>query len=227
MLKPLFLLFLMAVSASAWEAAYAADAGPVQNCPGADDEPAMKVKTAAGPVLVLCGFEDHELKSPKGKQTFSEFTVYAWMPGAKDAQKVFASTEPSDTYWAKASGGKGLELEELWFFDEKPNPAITRSVTCTAQGCQASQPKCVLRLKKNHHPKALADLQKKLQAPGEQAEDLLDQVWEQALAGDAAAQKFYESKPDGLDKSLVEEFTGDQQRLVQAKTLKCPSLHAK
>lgn len=195
-----------------------------EGCPGADDEPALSVKTKAGPTLTLCGFEDHEIKAQKGRRAFSEFTVFATAKESADPQRVYSS-EGGDTHWARALPGGALELEELWFFADKPHPAIARTFTCDAQGCQASATKCVLTLKKNVFPKSLATLEKRLKKKenvGEDGEDLLDEVWAQALTGDPKALAFYEAEPPaGLDSTLTEVFAGNRVKLNQAKELHC------
>lgn len=199
-------------------------------CPGADDEPALKVKTAAGPSIVVCGQEDRELEGEAGrakdKKTFSEFTVYSWLKDAKEPSRVFSS-ENTDTYWAKPVANKSLELEELWFFDEKPQPAIARSVTCTATACEISAPKCVFKMKRNRYPKALAEMKKLGKTPSERGEELLEQIWAQALTGDKAAQDFFAHPPMNLNEELAEDFGIFKLKLQQAKDLKCPSLASK
>ncbi|MBX3020290.1 MAG: hypothetical protein KF799_01330 [Bdellovibrionales bacterium] len=192
-----------------------------ETCPGADDEPAMKVKTAAGPVVVVCGFEDRE-ETVKGKKTFTDFTVYGWPAGAKEPAKVFAA-DPIDTYWARVVEDKGLELEEVWFFADKPQAALTRQVTCTPAACEVSVATCVLKLKKNPHPKALASFQKKI-PHGDVAENLLEDIWAQALTGDKNAQDFFATAPKGLSAELTEDFNTFKAKLQQAKDLNCPSL---
>jgi hypothetical protein len=194
-----------------------AHAAWAQSCPGADDEPAMKIKTTAGPTLVVCGFEDHDSPAPKGSLAFSDFTVYASGGGIKQDTKIFAS-EPSETYWVK-SDSKGLQLEQLWFFSDKPQPALRRRVDCTAESCALSSATCILKLKRNPYPKALARFKKG--ALGDDGEDILDQIWAQALAGDAAAVKFYASKPADLEPGLSEVFDTNQKKLQDAKELKC------
>ncbi len=76
-----------------------------QSCPGADEEPALKVKTDAGPVLLLCGFEEREVIPSKNRRTFTDFTVYSWAEKSPDLQKVFTS-DPADTYWAHLARGQ-------------------------------------------------------------------------------------------------------------------------
>lgn len=198
-------------------------AARAETCPGADDEPAMKVKTSAGPVLVVCGFEDREEKA-QGRNIFTDFTVYAWPSGVKEPAKVFAA-DPSDTFWIKEVKDKGLTLEEVWSFDEKPQAALVREVTCTPVACEVTPAKCVLKLKKNRFPKAVATLH--AGNFGEKGDELLEQAWAQALTGEKTAQDYFEGEPKGLAPDLVEEFKVSKAKLQQAKDLKCPSLTAK
>ena len=193
-------------------------------CPGADDEPALSVKTKAGPTLTLCGFEDHEIKAEKGRRAFSEFTIYSTVKEGADPQRVYAS-EGGDTHWARVVPAGSLELEELWFFADKPHPAIERGIACDDQGCRVAATKCVLILKKNIFPKSLPTLEKRLKSKkpvGEDGEDLLDEVWAQALTGDKKALAFYEGEPPvGLDQTLIEVLSGNRVKLNQAKELHC------
>lgn len=193
-----------------------------EGCPGADSEPAMSVKTEAGPTLSLCGFEDHEVVSPTGKRAFSEFTIYYITATNKEPQKLFSS-EVAETFWAKATEGKGLELEEVWFFSEQPKPALWREITCEAEKCSLSEAKCVFAMKPNPFPKALADFENKKKAKTleEDGEELLDQIWAQALLGDKAAQAFYQGATTGLDENLTEVFESNKKKLADLKSLNC------
>ncbi|NJL25575.1 MAG: hypothetical protein HC902_10655 [Calothrix sp. SM1_5_4] len=193
-----------------------------RTCPGTGDEPLMSVKTKAGPTLVVCGYEDHEVTTPKGKRAFSEFTVGAALDEDKPAEVVF-SAGGTDTFWIKSVPGKGFELEELWSFDDTPRPAIWREVTCEAGKCAPSPGKCVLKLKRNPFPKALSALQARLnsKSPDESDEALMDQVWAQALSGDKEAQAFFERRPAGFDAALTEAYDSIRGKLREAGELKC------
>ena len=194
------------------------------NCPGADDEPALSVKTKAGPTLILCGFEDHEIKAEKGRRAFSEFQVYAVIKDGAEPQKVYAS-EGGDTHWASVTPDHALLLEELWIFADKPHAAVARPVKCAADGCHVERQTCVLNIKKNIFPKALPTLTRRLKMKkpvGEDAEDLLDEVWAQALTGDPKATAFYDAPvPPELDSTLSEVFAGNLIKLKLARELKC------
>ena len=196
--------------------------GP-EGCPGADSEPALSVKTEAGPTLALCGFEDHEVVSPTGKRAFSEFTIYYTTPTNKQPQKLFNS-EVAETFWAKPNEGKGLELEEVWFFSEQPKPALSRQITCEAEKCSVGDAKCVFTMKPNPFPKALPDFEKKRKtnALEQDGEELLDQIWAQALLGDKNSQTFYHGTAAGLDENLTEVFESNKKKLTDLKTLNCP-----
>lgn len=198
------------------------DSSFAENCPGADEEPALSVKTAAGPVLILCGFEDHEVQSPAGKRAFSEFSVYYTTAANKEPQKLFTS-EVAETFWAKPIEGKGLELEEVWFFVEQPKPALWREITCQADGCTLSAPKCVFQMKSNPFPKALSEFEqkKKKKELSEDGEELLDQIWAQALLGDKNAQAFYTGSAEGLDENLTEVFDSNKKKLADLKSINC------
>ncbi len=206
------LIIVMFFSASVW----------AEGCPGQDTEPALSVKTEAGPTLVLCGFEDHEVVSPTGKRAFSEFVIYFTTATNKEPQKLFNS-EVAETFWAKGTEGKGLELEEVWFFSEQPKPAIWREITCEAEKCTLSAAKCVFSMKPNPFPKALADFEKKKKAKTleEDGEELLDQIWAQALLGDKPAQTFFDGDAKGLDDNLTEVFDSNKKKLADLKTLNC------
>lgn len=182
------------------------------------------MKTEAGPTLVLCGYEDHEVVSPTGKRAFSEFTVYYSTEAKPEPQKLFSS-EVAETFWARADGGKLLELEEVWFFSEQPKPAIRREITCTAEECKVSDAKCVFSMKANPFPKALADFEKKRKTKEieDEGEELLDQIWAQALLGDKAAQTFYETEQAGLDENLTEVFQSNKKKLRDLKEINCNS----
>ncbi len=196
-----------------------------EKCPGADYEPALSVKTSAGPVLALCGFEDHEVKTPPGKRTFADFSVYFTSAKQKEPQKVFSS-EVAETYWAKPVAGKGLELEEVWFFSEQPKPALAREITCTAENCTISVPKCVFSMKSNPFPAALGEFEKKKKENdlSEYGEELLDQIWAQALLGDKVAQEFYAGSVSGLDENLTEVFNSNKKKLAELKNINCRPL---
>jgi hypothetical protein len=184
-----------------------------QSCPGENDEPAISVKTEAGPTLIVCGFEDHEVKTAKDKRAFSDFNIYA-VVGEKAPQKVF-SGESSETYWIQALTKKGLQLEELWFFSDDPKPAIRREITCTAETCTLGEQTCIFKMKKNPFPKALAEFKKKSAAGklGEDGEELLDQIFAQAVTGNKAAKEFYSHDPGQLDPAMAEVFKGNQEKL--------------
>ncbi len=185
-----------------------------QSCPGEDDDPAFLVKTTAGPSLFLCGFEDREVKAAKGKRSYTDFDIYFVTEASKEPHKVF-SGESSETYWAKAIPGKGIELEELWFFSEEPRAALQSMVSCTAEACKVSEEKCIFKMKRNPFPKALAEFKKKSAAGKitDEGEELIDQIFAQALTGDKAAKEFYSSEPKGLDPALKEVFTTNQSKL--------------
>jgi len=212
MMAKLLLPLLLMLTAECW----------AEKCPGQDSEPALSVKTEAGPILALCGFEDHEVVSPTGKRAFSEFTIYYTTATNKEPQKLFTS-EVAETFWAKPTEGKGLELEEVWFFSEQPKPALWREITCEAESCKLSDPKCVFSMKPNPFPKALADFEKKrkTKAIEEEGEELLDQIWAQALLGDKPAQTFYQGAATGLDENLTEVFESNKKKLADLKTINC------
>lgn len=185
-----------------------------QQCPGDDPEPAMTVKTKEGLTVFLCGFEDRDVPGSAGKRAFSEFEVYYSSPKDEEAKKIFTS-ESSETYWVRAEPGKGLSLEELWFFSDKPQSAFRRDVICNRETCSLSEAKCILKMKKNPFPKALGEFRKRLAAGnlGEEGEDLIDQIFAQAFLGDKAAIDFYGKFPEKLDPSLQEAFSSNKKKL--------------
>jgi len=203
LLSPLFVLSLLSAPAMAL-------------CPGEDPEPSLSLKTEAGPTVFICGFEDREVVSPKGKRAFSDFTVY-FNSAKQPAAQIIFTTDAADTYWAKMIPKKGLELEELWFFSEKPQPALSREITCSADSCQISEAKCVLKMKTNPFPKALPEFQKRSAAGTlkDDGEDLIDQIFAQAFMGDKAAKEFYAKDPVGLSPALLEAFTANRKKLEQ------------
>lgn len=205
-------LILFAFTSPAW----------AEKCPGADDEPSLSITTTAGPTLILCGFEDHEVTSPQGKRAFSEFAVYYTTATNKQPQKVFSS-QAAETFWAKPAEGKGLELEEVWFFADQPKPAIWHEITCQAESCAISPAKCVFQMKANPFPKALGEFEqkKKKKDLAEDGEELLDQIWAQALLGDKGAQTFYAGTLEGLDENLSEVFDSNKKKLADLKTVNC------
>lgn len=193
-----------------------------QTCLSGDDDPALKVKASNGVVLIVCGFEDREVKSTKGKRAFADFTIYATIPNVKEPVKIFSSGA-SETFWIKAVEGKGLELEELWFFSEQPKAALWQEITCTAEACKPSAAKCVFKMKPNTFPKALGEFEKRRAGKtlNEDGEELLDQIWAQALTGDKKSQSFYEGPAEGLDESLAEVFLSNKKKLAELQALKC------
>jgi hypothetical protein len=132
-----------------------------------------------------------------------------------DAPKAFAS-DANETYWVKAIPGKGLEVEELWFFTDRPTPALKQEITCTADACAPGPAKCILKMKPNPFPKALAQFKKRSAAGTlkDDGEELLDQIFAQAFLGDKAAKEFYASTPAKLDPALNEAFTTNQKKLA-------------
>lgn len=191
-------------------------------CPGADDEAALQFKTEAGPTVIVCGFEDHEVQSPTGKRAFSDFTVYFTVDDKKEPQKLFSS-DVAETFWIKPVETKSLELEEVWFFSEQPKPALWREITCTADACSVSAAKCVFSMKANSFPKALAEFEKKLKSKklDDNDEELLDQIWAQALLGDTKAKDFYNAPVSGLNENLKEVFDSNKKKLADLQTLNC------
>jgi len=129
-------------------------------------------------------------------------------------KKIF-SGEASDTYWIQTLPKKGLQLEELWFFAEEPKAAISSEITCVADDCKRGEEKCVFKMKKNPFPKALAAFKKKSSSGiiGEDGEELLDQIFAQAITGDKAAKEFYSGDGAGLDPALTEIFKSNKEKL--------------
>lgn len=189
----------------------------VHPCPSEDSEPALEMTTSAGPTLEVCGFEDHEVKAPKGTRVFSDFAIYATPD--KTPVKVF-DAEDDETYYVRVNGERGLEVEELWFFNDKPIPAVRREITCVGDVCTASEPKCIYKLNKNAFPKAVATFTKKAKEGKlkEDGEELLDQIFVQTLAGDKAAKAFYEKPHEGLSPELIDVFETNKKKL----SLVCP-----
>lgn len=186
-------------------------------CPSDDSEPALEMTTSAGPTLEVCGFEDHEIKAPKGTRVFADFAVYATPD--KTPVKVY-SAEDDETYFVRVNGERGLEIDELWFFNDKPAPAVRREITCVGDVCSASEPKCIYKVKKNPFPKAVATFSKKMKDGKikEDGEELLDQIFVQTLAGDKAAKAFYEKPPEGLTPELIVILEANKKKL----NLVCP-----
>lgn len=185
-----------------------------QNCPGDDNEPAVSVKTQAGPTLILCGFEDREVKSPKGKRAFSAFTVYAFIAEGKAPEKVFTGDD-TETYWARANPMKGIDLEELWFFSEdKPTAGFGRTITCTTELCTLSEPKCLFK-KPNPFPKALVQFRKQAEAHklDDDGEELVDQIFAHALSGNKEAKEFYATAPTNFPKDVAEAWAANKKKL--------------
>ena len=137
------------------------------------------------------------------------------VPTPFESLKAFAS-DPNETYWVKEIPGKGLEIEELWFFSERPTPALKQEITCTADACTATAQKCILKMKPNPFPKALAEFKKRTAAVTlkDDGEELIDQIFAQAFLGDRAAKDFYATQPANLDPALVEAFTTNQKKLA-------------
>lgn len=175
-----------------------------QECPGEDNEPALKHKTAAGPELILCGNAGED-------GTYTDFKVYAWPAGAKQGTEVFASDV--DVLYTVS---KDMKIVEQWTIGESLAPAVERGITCTKDKCQVAAPKCAWKMKKNPFPKALAALKKG--AKDEEGEDLLDQVLAQAIGGDKAALEFF-AHPPKFDASLADSFAHDKQNLELARKL--------
>lgn len=190
-----------------------------QTCPGAEDDAALAMLTKAGPSLFLCGFEDHETNSPNGQRTFGDFTVYINTPKLKAPEVVYTS-EIGSLFWVKPEDN-GMEMTELWFFSDDPVPAIVSHLVCEAETCKVTAAKCILDLKKNPYPKALPKYLKDIKNIGNEGEDLLDQIFAQALAGDKAALKFYQKAPKGMDTRLTDVYESDQHKLKVAHQLKC------
>jgi hypothetical protein len=186
-------------------------------CPSEDAEPALEMKTAAGPSLEICGFEDHEVKAPKGTRVFSDFKIF--FTADKTPAELWKSDE-GDSYFVRVNGERGLEVEELWFFTEKPTAVTRREVTCTADACAVSEPKCIYKAKAKAYPKALANFNKKLKENKlkDDGEELLDQIFAQALGGDKDSKAFYEKAPAGLTPDLIDVFESNKKDL----SLSCP-----
>jgi hypothetical protein len=208
----LFSLLLFTVSLKAWSAV----------CPNGD-EPSLTVTAKTGANLFLCGFEDHEVDSPKTKRAFTEFTVYYIANKQTEPRKLFAS-DIADTYWVRILEGKGMELEELWFFSEKPQAALSRVIACDGDTCELSPARCIFNIKPNSYPKALTKLEEERRKGrfDEDGEELLDQVFAQALTGDEKAKAFYATKaPGGFDEAMKEAFSANQKKIREIKELKC------
>lgn len=191
-------------------------------CPKPGDDPEMRIKIEGGAEIFVCGFEDHEVVSPTGKRAFSDFVVTYSTAAQTKPQKLFGS-QAAETFWLKPTEGKGLELEEVWFFAEQPKPAIWREIACTGEACTLSSAKCVFSMKSNPFPKALKEFDKKKKSGqlAEEGEELLDQIWAQALLGDLSAQLFYQSAVAGLDPNLTEVFESNKAKLNDLKSLNC------
>lgn len=186
------------------------------SCPGEDTEAALSLSVGEGSSLVVCGFEDHDVKAPKGKRTFSDFTVYLDKKDGGSPKAVFASEE-SETYWVSPlTEGHGLEIQELWFFSEAPMPALGRKVICEKDACVTSKNRCIYKLKPNPFPQALAEFEsrKANQSLQDDGEELLDQIFAQAIMGEKKAERFYKGEPPkGLSAELLSTFKGNQKKL--------------
>jgi hypothetical protein len=143
---------------------------------------------------------------------FADFAVYATPD--KTPVKVF-DAEDDETYYVRVNGERGLEIEELWFFNDKPVPGTRREITCVGDLCTASDPKCIYKAKKNAFPKAVATFNKKMKEGKlkDHGEELLDQIFAQSLSGDKAAKAFYEKPPEGLTPDLVEVLEANKKKL--------------
>lgn len=194
-------LLLLLVSARAF----------AQACPVDDTEAPIKLTTPAGQ-LVVCGFEDRDVPSVKGRRAFSDFEIFVTGEG-KAPVKLFASEE-SETYWLKEIPAKGVEIEELWIFGDKPQAAFRREITCAAK-CELSAVKCAFKKGSNPFPKVLTQFQKRHAEGklGEDGEEMIDKIFAQAMTGDAAAKGFFSSPPDKLDKILAETFASNKRKL--------------
>lgn len=192
-------------------------AGTVQPCPSEDSEPALEMKTAVGPSLQVCGFEDHDVKLPNGARAFADFSVFYTTKSSP--QKVFTS-EVDETYGVRVNGQRGLEVEELWFFSDRPVAGIRREIFCEGEVCKVSEPKCVYKSKRSPFPKALATFERRLKEGKlkDDGEELIDQIFAQALSGDKNALAFYQQSPAGLPADLAEVYEGNKKKL----SLKCP-----
>lgn len=193
-----------------------------QVCPGEDPEPALSVKLTEGPGLALCGFEDNEVVSPTGKRTFTDFTIYYTTTDSKTPRKIF-TPEVAETYWVSPTTN-GLLLEEVWFFVEQPKPALRREIKCAGDKCELGKIECVFDLTPKLFPDSLEKFDKK-KAEGEleeEGEDLLDEIWAEALTGDAKAREFYAGTQTGLDSNLAEIFASNKKKLSELLTVHCP-----
>lgn len=199
-----------------------------QTCPGgnAEEEAPLKVRAGGGRSLLVCGFEDREIERPKGWQAYADFVVYSAKDSVLEPEKVFVS-DAGDTHWVRAVKGKGFELDEVWIFAEKPYAAIRRVITCKDSGCSVSDTKCTFKMKRNPFPKALAELKSHKGKLGDKGEELLAEIWAQALTGDKDALEFYDGKAEELPATFREEFEANKAKLALAKQLKCPSLPKK
>lgn len=194
-----------------------------QACPGADDEPALSVKSAAGITLLVCGREDREEESSRSKVAFESFSVYAWAPGGKESRKLYSS-ESSETHFFSVIPDKGFLVEEMWELIDKPQPFYQREVSCsgpTLADCQITASKCALKIKKNAYPLALKKLRGKGKLAGDEAEDLIDQILVQALTGDKSAAQFFAEVPTSMSADLKETFEENKKRLQEARKLNC------
>lgn len=192
-----------------------------QTCPGADDEPALTAKAKSGANLVICGFEDHDSDGPKGMRVFSEFAIYASSSGPSSERKKIFEVGANETYAVRALPN-GLEMQELWFLPGGTAPAIKREIYCDGSECKLTEPRCILKIRKNPFPKALAEFRKGAGNAMSDGEEILDRIWAQALGGDSAAQAFYsEARPAGLDGAAGEAYESNKKKLHQAKDLKC------
>ena len=198
-----------------------ASLGAQEKCPINEEESPLTVKTSSGVSLFVCGFEDREVPSAEGKRAFTDFTIYSRSESGQPV-KVFTS-QSDETFWLKAAGDKGLELEELWFFSEQPKPALKREIACASGGCTVQNAQCVFPLKPNSFPRALASFEKKKKENqlSDDGEELLDQIWAQAITGDKAAVAFYQTKPEGLDPALSEIFESNKKKLAEIQALNC------
>ncbi len=190
-------------------------------CPSGDDPP-LEIQTKAGPVLYICGFEDHELSSPSKKRAFTEFSVYFTSSKNIEPKEIFTS-DLSDTYWVSVQPETGIDLEELWFFSETPQPALARQIICQKDSCSFSATRCVFKSKPNPYPKAINRFmaEKNSGKFKNDGEELLDQIFAQALSGDKKALDFYAKNLEGLESVMIEAFNANKKKLEEIKSLKC------
>jgi hypothetical protein len=194
-------------------------------------EPVVKITQKGMPTLLVCSERDFERqKTGAEKIELSLFKVLALTSRGAKPEVFFDSKNENEVYRIIPLEA-GVQISEQYEFRSKRIPLLSFSVKCTEAGCRRGRKGCVIPERaKNPHPKALNEWKKRIDevekadVTGETPlDELVDQLFEQALTGDLKAYLSFDraDTPEKLPRDAKKLYLAHQKALKRAKLGGC------